>query len=60
MEQMHTVKEVAILFKLSTSSIWRLTKEGKLPPPVKIGLKATRWKQSELEEFIGAMESKGD
>ncbi|UOG91790.1 MAG: helix-turn-helix domain-containing protein [Candidatus Thiothrix sulfatifontis] len=55
MNEMQTVKEVAVLFKLSTSSIWRLSKEGKLPKPIKVGLNSTRWKQSELAEFIEKM-----
>lgn len=55
MNEMHTVKEVAVLFKLSTSSIWRLSKAGKLPRPVKVGLNSTRWKHSELEAFIEKM-----
>lgn len=55
MKELQTVKEVAVLFKLSTSSIWRLSKAGKLPSPVKIGLNSTRWKQSELEAFIEKM-----
>lgn len=55
MNEMHTVKEVAVLFKLSTSSVWRLSRAGKLPQPVKVGLNSTRWKQSELEAFIEKM-----
>jgi prophage regulatory protein len=52
LEQMLTDKEVANVLKLSRSSVWRLARAGKLPKPVKVGLNAARWKQSELKDFM--------
>ena len=54
LEQMLTDKEVANVLKLSRSSVWRLAKLGKLPKPVKVGLNAARWKQSELKAWMEA------
>lgn len=52
LEQMLTDKEVANVLKLSRSSVWRLAKLGNLPSPVKVGLNAARWKQSELKAWM--------
>ena len=53
-EQMLTDKEVAGVLKLSRSSVWRLSRMGKIPQPTKVGLRAARWKKSELKKFMGA------
>ena len=52
LDQMLTDKEVANALKLSRSSVWRLAKAGKLPKPVKVGMNAARWKQSELKAWM--------
>ena len=40
--------EVAALLGISKSSVWRLTANGTLPQPVRIG-GMTRWKRAEIE-----------
>ena len=37
---------------LSRSAIYRLMRAEKFPTPIKIGLRAVRWPQSEIDEFI--------
>ena len=39
---------------LSRSAIYRLMREEKFPTPIKIGTRAVRWPQSEINEFIAA------
>ncbi len=39
---------------LSRSAIYRLMREEKFPAPIRIGSRAVRWSQSELNEFIAA------
>lgn len=35
-------------YKISRSTLWRWKKDGRIPPPIKIGPKAVRWKLSVL------------
>lgn len=43
-----TVKEVAAYLGISVPSVWRMTKRGALPQPVKLGT-CTRWRRTEIE-----------
>ena len=47
-------EEVETRCGLSRSAIYRLMRAGKFPTPIKIGLRAVRWSQSEINEFIAA------
>ncbi|MDO5706053.1 MAG: helix-turn-helix domain-containing protein [Paracoccus sp. (in: a-proteobacteria)] len=40
--------EVARFLGMSKASVWRLTRNGKLPQPIRIG-GMTRWKRAEIE-----------
>lgn len=42
------VTEVARLLGMSKSSVWRLTSDGTLPQPIRIGA-MTRWRRAEVE-----------
>ena len=44
--------EVEELTGLSRSAIYRLMRSHQFPTPIKIGLRAVRWPQSEINEFI--------
>ena len=48
-----TVREVATILGLSTRSVWRLLRTGKLLRPVKIG-GAVRWRSKELRQWVEA------
>ena len=39
---------------LSRSAIYRLMRAHQFPTPIKIGTRAVRWPQSEINEFIAA------
>ncbi len=42
---------------LGLSTIYRLVKLGMLEPPIKIGLRASGWRRSTLDEFLRRRES---
>lgn len=43
--------EVAVRYGVSRPTIWRWTKNGKFPKPVKLGAGSTRWRASDLEAW---------
>jgi len=45
-------KDVAKITSLSRASVWRLSKEGKLPAPIKLSERTTVWRLSDIEAFI--------
>ena len=47
-----TRKQVEEKVQLTTSSIYRLMRAGKLPTPIRIGENAVRWRSDELSEWI--------
>ncbi|MEH6646298.1 helix-turn-helix transcriptional regulator [Sulfitobacter sp.] len=50
-DQLLTVKQVAERAAISVASVWRLTKTGDLPQPVRIG-RSVRWRESDLRKHI--------
>lgn len=50
-DQLLTVKQVAQRAAISVASVWRLSKSGDLPQPVRIG-RSVRWRSSELQEHF--------
>jgi len=50
------VREVARLLTVKPRTVWRLVATGRLPPPVRIpGLRATRWRRSEVENWCSSL-----
>ena len=45
------IKEVRARIRCSRSSIYKKLKEGTFPQPVKIGARAVRWWESEIEAW---------
>ncbi len=43
--------EVAMRYGVSRPTIWRWTKNGNFPKPVKLGAGSTRWRASDLETW---------
>ena len=39
---------------LGRSTIYRLMRNGDFPEPLKIGARAVRWRESEIEEWLAA------
>ena len=44
--------EVAKRIGLSRSTIWQYARQGKFPKPVKLGVRAVGWRESELNDWI--------
>ena len=51
-ERLLTRREVETMTGLSTSSVYRLMRAGAFPAPIRVGLKAVRWPQSEIVKFL--------
>lgn len=52
MEQLYRLPDVIRITGLGRSSIYRLAKEGRFPPSIRIGDRAVAWRASEIEEWI--------
>jgi prophage regulatory protein len=46
------IREVSAKTGIGQSSIWRLTKRGLFPQPIKISQSCTAWFEHEIEEFL--------
>lgn len=46
--------EVEERFGLSCTTIYRLMRAGKFPEPIKVGGKAVRWRESELDAWVAS------
>lgn len=44
-------EDVAERINISRDSVWRWSKAGKLPSPIKLGDNCTRWLRSEIEKW---------
>ena len=44
--------EVEERCRLGTSSIYRLMRAGKFPEPIRVGPRAVRWREGEIETFL--------
>ncbi|WP_367180509.1 helix-turn-helix transcriptional regulator [uncultured Ruegeria sp.] len=46
-----SVREVADLFSCGVSTVWRLSKNGHMPAPMKIGGMA-RWRATDIQKWV--------
>lgn len=54
-------REVEQRTGLSRASIYRLMRRGELPEPIKVGPRAVRWPESEIDSWLaGRPRSRGD
>ena len=53
--QILNVKDVSLITKLSRVTIWRLEKEGKFPPRIKISQKRIGWRKDEVAKWIASL-----
>ena len=51
-ERFIPVAEVAARLGVSVRTAWRMSATGELPPPVKLSQRVTRWRESEIEEYM--------
>ena len=60
-DQLLTRREVESRCRLSKTSIYRLAQLGEFPEPVRVGVRAVRWRESEIAEWLASRElSHGD
>lgn len=52
MDKLMRVREVMAAVGLSRASIYKLLAAGRFPAPVRVGIKAVRWRQSHVEGWI--------
>ncbi len=50
-----TVKDVAEILSIGIRTTWRMASAGKIPKPIRIGTKLTRWKASQLQAYLDAL-----
>ena len=51
-ERLLTCHEVLDRTRISRSTIYRAMREGRFPLPLKIGVKAIRWRAVEIDEWL--------
>lgn len=51
-ERLMKVREVAQRLTISVRKIWRDVAAGLFPAPIKLGPRTTRWRESEIEQFL--------
>lgn len=52
-----TASQVADILNISPSTLYRWKREGRLPSSIKLGPKATRWRESDIASFIDLLEA---
>lgn len=55
--RVYRLKEVCALIKLSPASIYRLIEAEAFPKPIRIGVKAVAWRETDLEEWLASREA---
>ena len=51
-----TVREVAQRLALGTRTVWKWSRSGQLPAPVRLGNRTVRWRAAEIERFVEEMQ----
>lgn len=46
-------KDAANFLQIGLSTLWLWAKQGKVPPPVKMGGRCTVWRRADLEAYLG-------
>ena len=52
MSRLLTVREVMERVRMSRSTLYRLMRLGRFPEPVRVGLKAVRFKSEEIDQYL--------
>ena len=51
-DRLLTREEVQYRCRLCRSTIYRLMRADSFPKPIRVGLRAVRWKESEIDEYL--------
>ncbi len=52
MEKLLSIREVCEFTGLGKSTVYELIQSGRFPKPLRIGVRAVRWRQSDLRELV--------
>jgi excisionase family DNA binding protein len=47
-----TVREVAQRLALGTRTVWKWSRSGQLPAPIRLGNRTVRWRAAEIDRFV--------
>jgi len=50
-----TARDVAELLCVSPRTVWRWAAAGRLPAPVRVGVRCTRWRVRDLQRYLDAL-----
>lgn len=53
-----TTKETGALTKLSRTSLWRMTREGRFPAPRELGQGQIRWSAEDVRDWLSNLPSR--
>jgi excisionase family DNA binding protein len=53
--QLISAHDVARQLSISVRKVWRLVSSSKLPAPVKVGERSTRFRQADIDAFVEAL-----
>ena len=53
------IQQVMYLTGLARSTVWLFVKKGKLPPPIKLSVRVTVWKESEILQYLDSLSNEG-
>ena len=49
------VDEIALICGMSKSTIYRRVADGSFPAPIRVGVRAARWRRSEINQWIESL-----
>jgi prophage regulatory protein len=55
-----TIREVCTLLSLSRSTVYTHVKAGKFPPPLKVSVRAVRWRRIDVVRWQSTLNVRGD
>ena len=58
LDKMLRQEQVAEAVGCSRGHVWRMVAEQRFPPPYRTGIRAVRWRQSEVENWIDNLPQK--
>ena len=50
-----TTREIIALVRLSRTSIYRMTRQGRFPPPCSVGKGKIRWREDDVRAWMAAL-----
>jgi excisionase family DNA binding protein len=51
-QELHSVREVCRMLKVSRSTLWRWVASGRFPPPLRLSGQTRRWTWKQVADFL--------